>query len=498
MAGGGNLVNAAGRTMSSTNNSVQLMASGGQVENSGTVSAGNGSVTLSGSAGVNHYGTISGGGGTVVLHASDSESMVYTGGVSQILNAGGTTIVSADKMSLNGSIDTSNGMVMLFPVSSIAIHVGTGSSDLAPATLELSSDELNLIQADKLIIGTSGSSGSGAVTVKSTIALPMLLSLQSASAITQESNALIATQAFEAIGSEVNLMEANPTGVVSGIATENDFRFRSTNLITVSFGYGAAGITVPSNKTIYLESDTYGVNQTYGSPLVGGNLAIKTPGTVFLDYPYNSISNVAADLYFGGAGTGSFSLLNSGSIAIDGMFYGITGITTNNQDVEIAVPSGGFTITENQPVVTGSGSKTFQFNGVLTGGMSTTTTTTSTSTTSTSTSSTSTTSTSSTSTSSTTSTSTTSTSSSSTTTTSTTSTTMPGSTAENAAVADALANKVTSTIVEGTSNMVPDVGTGPDKQNEKDKDKSRSNDAIVRDEKSGARKDEAAQKLYCN
>ncbi|WP_241687844.1 filamentous hemagglutinin N-terminal domain-containing protein [Janthinobacterium sp. 17J80-10] len=516
IANSGNILNSSSGTITATNGSAQLTAVSGFLQNLGNVTATNGVISFSAALGIDHYGTASSiGGGLVMMHVTNAEAMLYTDAASQIVNVAGSTVLTADKMDLNGTINSSGGHAVLAPASSIAIDVGTVSTNNTTFTLELSNGELNRITADKLIIGDNTTSGP--ITIKSFVGggaggalqnISTLLSLSSAGAITQDANALIGGPAIEAIGSSVTLMEANPTGVVSGAATAGDFQYRSVNQITLSYGALGTGITVPFSNAIRLESDT-GINQWFGGPVIGGHLVVKTPGPVYLDDPANNVSKISADLYVGGTGTGSFAMRNSGNVAVESSTYGINGITTNNTDVEISVPSLSFTITENQPITTGAGVKTLRYDGLL-GGVSTTTSTTSTSTTSTSSTSTSSTSTSSTST-----TSTSTSSIGSTTTTGVSTTTTAGGTTSTIAMAttttttggtttttlpqsdlsEIVVEKSTNIIVSGGSAVAPDSGKTTQ---EKEQKTSRSNDVIVRENQSGASKDEVPQKLFCN
>lgn len=485
VANSGNIMNLGAGSITATNGGAHLTAVSGSIQNLGNVSATNGVTVFNAATGINHYGTASSnGGGLVMMSVSDAEGLLYTDASSQILNLSGTTMLAADKMDLNGSINSSGGYVLLTPTSSIAIDVGTVNTNVTTATLELSNDELNRITADKLIIGDSTTSGP--ITLKSSVGggpggalehISTLLSLNSAGAITQDANAVIGGPAIEAVGSSVTLMEANPTGVISGEATAGDFQYRSVNLITMSYGSHSTGITVPFDKTIRLESDSLlGINQWFGSPVTGGHLVLKTPGPVYLDSSANNVSKISADLYVGGTGTGSFALLNSGNLAVESSVYGINGITTNNTDVEISVPSLSFTIAENQPINTGGGAINLRYDGLL-GGVSTTTSTTSTSTTSTSTSSTSTTS-------------TTGTGATTTTTGATTTTTLPDSELSKVVVENS-----TNVIVSGSSTVAPDSSkTTQDKEQKT----SGSNDVIAREDQSETSKNEVAKKLYCN
>ncbi len=326
-------------------------------------------VSTSGNLTVN-AGISTANGGRIELAATNPGALITTTANAQINNFGGSIDLLADRMNLSGVINASGGFVKLAPYSASAIHVGTAlTSDATPSALELTTAELNTVRAAKLIIGKSNS---GAIDIKSALfggpggALEYVttaLGLESGGAITQQAGAIIAGgSAVGAIGADVNLMEANSTGVILGKASTGDFQYRSVNQITATTIDNHSGIVVSAGKTIRLVSDFFGINQALGSALIGGQLVLQAPGPVSLTDSANRIGKVAANLYAGGAGTGTFSLRNNGNLAVDGPFYGISGISTNNQNVSIAVLPG-YTITLNQPINAGSGTVTLSTDG---------------------------------------------------------------------------------------------------------------------------------------
>jgi len=244
--------------------------------------------------------------------------------------------LKAGKMALAGGTIKGNSSVNL--LSANAIDVGTVASDLSNA-LELSNAELNTITAPVLRIGDISS---GAIDIKSPLALLNFyttLSLTSGGAITQQAGATIAVSALKASGASVTLTEANPVGVISGSATAGDFRYRSSNLLTLSTVDGTSGITVPVAHNIALES-AVGINQQAGANLNGGGLALKTKGSVNFLNSGNNVNKVAADLNLGGLGTGDFSLFGGNNLTVgsvlsaDGSTW-LQGITTNNQAIKV-------------------------------------------------------------------------------------------------------------------------------------------------------------------
>ncbi|WP_292432937.1 filamentous hemagglutinin N-terminal domain-containing protein [Methylobacter sp.] len=230
-----------------------------------------------------------------------------------------------------------------------------GSTGLNSGKLELSSTELNTITTPVLRIGDINS---GAIDIKSALALanPTTLNLTSGGAITQQAGATIATSSLSASGASVTLTEANPVGVISGKATAGDFRYRSSNQLTISTVDGVSGITAPTANNIALESGV-GINQQSGANLSAGGLALKTVGAVNLFNTNNKINKIAADLKVGGLGSGSFDFFSSSNLSVDSVLSVdgstlLNGITTNNQDIDISSS----TLSINQPINAGTGS----------------------------------------------------------------------------------------------------------------------------------------------
>ncbi|MGZ8160291.1 MAG: two-partner secretion domain-containing protein [Methylobacter sp.] len=253
----------------------------------------------------------------------------------------------ANKMALEGGKINGKSSVKLFGTN--AIDLGTTATGDLLNTLELSSFEISTITTPVLRIGDVSS---GAIDIKSPLSLAdfdTTLNLTSGGAITQQAGATIAISSLNVSGASVTLTEANPVGVISGSASSGDFRYRSSNLLTISTVDGISGITVPTTSTIALESDT-GVNQQAEANLIGGSLALKTKGSVELFNSGNYISKVAADLSWGGLGSGSFGLFSGTDLIVDSLLSAdgstwLQGITTNNQPIRLT--SNGLSINQS-------------------------------------------------------------------------------------------------------------------------------------------------------
>jgi hypothetical protein len=328
------------------NNGVSVSASGSRDfnlvagwNNTGwAVTPGTGSITLGTGSSLSTTGNIwFNAGNSVNLWSTSSISAgslsMETAG--KIINDGamsaGNVSLKAGKMELaNGTINGGNSVSLL---SSNAIDVGTVSTDLS-GNLELSNAELSTITTPMLRIGNSSS---GAIDIKSALSRPTGLNLTSGGAITQQAGATINSTSLSASGTSVALAEANSVGVISGKATAGDFRYRSSNLITVSTVDGVSGITAPTSNKIALESNV-GINQQSGANLSTGGLALKTAGSVMLFNTGNNISKVAADL---SGGTGSFSLYSNSNLTVGSVLSAdgsttLNGITTNNQKINLS------------------------------------------------------------------------------------------------------------------------------------------------------------------
>ncbi|MFA5017742.1 MAG: filamentous hemagglutinin N-terminal domain-containing protein [Methylobacter sp.] len=283
----------------------------------------------------------------IATPASTSTGMITNSAALSAANV----IFKAGKMALTGG--TINGSSSVSLLSSNAIDLGAGSTDVL-STLELSNAELNTITTPILRIGDTGS---GAIDIKSALTLANItsaLNLTSGGAITQQAGATIAAlPGLNLSGASVALTEANPEGVISGSTTAGDFQYRSSNLLTVSTVDSQVGLNVSGGHNILLESDhASGINQS--SPIsTTGALALKTIGSVKLSNTANSISKLAADLKLGTSGTGAFFVYSVSNMNVGELFFGISGISTNNQDIGITTGTGS-TLTISSPVAAGT------------------------------------------------------------------------------------------------------------------------------------------------
>ncbi|GAB3548592.1 hypothetical protein GCM10027343_29170 [Noviherbaspirillum agri] len=362
--------------------------------NLGRINAGDGAVTLrsSGSIGINN--TVSAGNANVDVTAGGditftAAGRLYGGAVnvlskgmeasismpvgSEINSWGSPVSLTADNMSLLGTINAGSNTVTLAPFTALPSIVLGSNDDAITNMLALSAADLNSVRAGVLRIGNSANTGG------IHIAAPLFsgpggalehvfngLSMTTGGAITQQAGAIIAgASAVQATGTSVTLTEANATGVVAGTATVGDFRYRSSNLLTASNVDLTSGIRLTgspsSTRHIVLESDSgFGINQNGGSPINtnGGGLVLKTVGPVQLWDTGNMVTRVAADLHRSGLGSGLFELYSGTSLEV-GALDGISGITANNQEIWLTVGSGG-SLAINQTVNAGTGEVTLE------------------------------------------------------------------------------------------------------------------------------------------
>ncbi|MES2207669.1 MAG: filamentous hemagglutinin N-terminal domain-containing protein [Pseudomonadota bacterium] len=338
----------------------------------------NGNVEISAAGGIAiaPYQPILTKGGSVTLHTTDANALIYLPFNSLIYSEGGAVTLQADTMSLLGKINAGTSVVSLLPHASIPIHLGTLANTTGGNTntintdtnaLELSGSALNNVTAGVLKLGNANS---GAIDIQSTLSsapgqalehISTALHLTSGAAITQQANALIGLPAVSANGATVSLIEANPTGVVSGSSTSGDFQYRSANLLTISNVDNVSGITAPSTATIKLISDSpLGINQTVGSTINthGGALVVKSMGSILLAENGNEIGKFAADLQPAGS-TGStvkniLKLYSAIDMDIAGPFFEVNGINTHDQDFKLATGPGK-TLSIHQPISGGGG-----------------------------------------------------------------------------------------------------------------------------------------------
>lgn len=152
--------------------------------------------------------------------------------------------------------------------------------------------------------------------------------------VTQSVGAVLASKAVQASGASVSLTEANPTGVISGVAS-GFFSYRSINGILVDTVNGIVGLTNNFIEgQIVLNSDQ-GIAQSAGAPISVSfgalNLSAKAPVTLL------QATNSVGVLSVSSAGTGSVNFLNSTGLSV-------TGITTGNQAVTIATAAGDLSV----------------------------------------------------------------------------------------------------------------------------------------------------------
>lgn len=292
---------------------------------------------------------------------------VWTGSGTLTNNAAITaanTVLNGSKMALaGGTVSSPTGYVQLSGGTN-AFHLGTDGTDATASTVELSNAELGTISASTLRVGTVTTGGP--ITIKSTLTTGFsAMSLYSGGAITQDAGAKLGgATSFNLRGASVTLTEANPTGVIAGSATSGDFKYHSLNGIHVGTVDGGVGIAAGVNN-VFLESDFVGTSAVIQTtPINAGGLAVKAVGGVTLDNTSNSIGKVAADLNPASAGTGAFTLRNSGAISVDTVL-GVNGISTKNKDIIVKSDSGAITV--NQAVSAATGSVATGGNVVLAG-----------------------------------------------------------------------------------------------------------------------------------
>jgi len=349
-------------------------ATGETIDVNAPVKTNGGAISLDGAGGinVNASNNILSAGGAVTLSTVDSDALISIGAGSTINSGNGTVSLTADNMDLSGTINAGTGNVALSPTTlSAAVNLGAGQAD-ATGVLGLTDTELKgITTSGTLTIGNPALTGvlsvAGALDLQTGAGLTGKLLLSGASnifigaplnapstlvfstggVISQSSTAPISATELKAVGEAVSLdQSANPVGVIAGNATDGNFAFRTSNLLTVTTVDGHAGI---SGGTVSLVSDsTSGVNQSASGTIFGGGLAITSAGPVDLTTAPNNVGAVAANLPTGGG----FSMTNMSDLDVTTV-QSITGITTVNQPVSLKVTNSGL-LTVSEKIDAGS------------------------------------------------------------------------------------------------------------------------------------------------
>ncbi|WP_334168764.1 MBG domain-containing protein [Methylobacter sp.] len=353
-----------------------------------SITSSGGAVEITGPAGVSFVASepVSSNGGNIAISATGASAQINMPASSQISSAGGNIQLTADGMSFTGSsINAGSGSVTLLPGNiGTIIELGQGATDASGVInariLGLTEAELRTITTSNLLtVGgssltgnmgvmgqldlTSGSgltgtlllnAGNANITISESLSAPATLALTTnGGTISQHENKTISATALKAMGGIVTLDQAaNPVGVIAGSATSGNFKYRSSNLVSVSTVDGQNGLSV-NDGNILLQSDhASGINQS--SPIsTTGALALKAIGPVNLPNSGNNISQLAADLNPGSSGSGSFFVYSASNMNVGGPFFGISGIRTNNQDIEINTGTGS-TLTISNPIAAGT------------------------------------------------------------------------------------------------------------------------------------------------
>jgi filamentous hemagglutinin family protein len=365
-------------------NGGQLQTHGTTVFNSlgGVVMNGNGSIATNGSVlymqgttgvALNGTSSISTAGGGLTIDAGSTDGVFSTQAGTSISSGGATPLITADNMSLAGSITSTSGVALAPHTAGVLGKVGALAAD-SSGVLSLTSGELNGVHAPILRIG---SATAGAVTIESALGngsggafehVGSTLSLTSGGAITQSAGATIGGISKVALtGASVTLDQANDTGRIAG-STSNSFAYRSANQISVETVDGTSGITAGAGQAIKLKSDGAGISQNAGAPIFvsAGTLVLEAAGPAELDLVTNNFSILGGALNQGGAGTKGPSEIYTGSnlsvgsvTAMDGATT-INGLSTNNQDLELSTGFSTHTLAVNQPINVGTASMTLE------------------------------------------------------------------------------------------------------------------------------------------
>jgi filamentous hemagglutinin family protein len=378
------IANASASKTITIGNGGQLRTHGTTVFNAlgGVVMDGNASIATNGSTlymqgttgvALNGTSSIATAGGGLTIDAGSTDGVFATQAGTSISSGAATAMISADNMSLAGTI-TSTAAVSLSPHSTgVLVKVGALAAD-SSGVLRLTSAELNGVHAPVLRIG---SATAGAVAIESALGngsggalehVGSTLRLVSGGAITQDAGATIGGVGKVALsGASVMLDQANGTGSIAG-STTGSFAYRSANQVSADVVDGVSGVTVGSGQTIKLKSDGAGISQDTGASLIapGGTLVLEAAGPAQLGLLTNNFNTLGGTLNQGAAGVRGASEiyvannLSVGSVTgIDGV-TAINGLSTNNQDIELSTGFLTHALTISKPVDAGTAGVTLE------------------------------------------------------------------------------------------------------------------------------------------
>ena len=324
------------------------------------VAGGVGSVTLTGTAGTSGIGSVgvsnavvTTSGGAINITGATSSTGTSSAGIATnaaLNSAGGNITLTADSYLGSGteSINAGTGTVT-FKNRTAGTLINLGGSDVAGATgtraLGITDAELDVITANALVIGQTGATASGDVTVSTNInpALTKSLKILSGGNITLNANSVINTLANGNV-----VLNSDSDGDGSGAIVFNTGSGITSNAGNITLGGGTAGDG--SGNAIGNSTNIHGINLT-GATLNagGGNISLAgQSGAVSADF--------ASGVYM--TGGGSINTSGAGNISITGT-GAATGAYSQSVGVRITGASG------NLSTVTGgsTGSVTIQGTG---------------------------------------------------------------------------------------------------------------------------------------
>jgi hypothetical protein len=201
-----------------------------------------------------------------------------TGGSGAAIRGTGGVTLTADNMTLNGTVNAGTAILTAQPYEASTL-VRAGGADGA-ATLGLSTTELGNMTAGTLRLGRTSASGIVIEAALSNPAGASTLTLISGGTITQSIGATI-TVSNLAVNSAntVTLTQANNAATLAAVLSGGGFTYTDANVLMIGTADGIAGITT-ANGTVDVSTNS-GSLYLYGS-VDTGNAAIKLGGAVSL------------------------------------------------------------------------------------------------------------------------------------------------------------------------------------------------------------------------
>ena len=343
-----------------------------------------GNVTITETNAVSVSGSNTGGGSFNVTAGGAGNVLTVNAG--NIASNGGNITLTADDMTITGTVNGGAGIVTL-KQNTAARNIDLGTNTVG--TLGLTDAELDQVTASVLRIG---SAAAGNINVSAAITAPAgysTLSLLAGGTVGQAASLTVTNLAVQSTGAVALVNVNNNVTTVAGTTSNANFSYTDLNALTVGTVDGVTGITTAGGSvnlvtgagagstltvnqavnssggagngnitcnaggaitiganltagavggTVTLNPTTGGATQNAGS-ITGQNLLLLGVGTFTLNQATNNVVNIAANV------TGAVTYKDANALTITTV--GATnGITTNNNAIDISTVNGTLTVND--------------------------------------------------------------------------------------------------------------------------------------------------------